>query len=668
MRRHHLPEESAFIFKQVVQHSANAIFITDSQAALTFANEAGESLYLRLQQSQQLALLLSADHPQFELTDGRQPQWLHCQVAPLTDQRYSGFLVIATDITTELHAQREEAHLRWRLEQTMEITEEGFWFWDMQSNEITHNHFWRQIFAIEDEELTHPVYALEQLIHPDDRDEVKRQMREHLRGHTPMFNCQYRIVTPHDEIRWIHNTGKAVRHDGKGMATEMVGKAKDITAEMQRQQEMHHLAWHDQLTQLDNRSRFLHKIELSRQLTQLEGEYAALLYLDLNRFKEVNDTLGHNAGDALLQEVARRLRAAIRSHDAIARLGGDEFAVLVNHLGDNEQEARSKLTVMMNRLLQNLTRDVDLEGSVVSVSSSLGVYLFRKDAGPVADMLHKADMAQYYSKKNRRRWMFWSSRLREEQHHRDTIESGLKRALDNGEFFLEYQPQYSRLGHASGLEALLRWRTPEGKLIAPTTFLPVAESTGLIRQISDWVLNEAGQQLARWHRQPGMEAMRVSVNVSPRHLKRNDFIRVMERVLLQNNIQPHQLTIEVLETALTNDFAEAQRKFNALHDMQVRIALDNFGTGMASLTGLRQLTIDEVKIDRSFVQAVNQQGDYLVTVRAIVAMCQALSIEVVAEGVENSAQFSALADIGCDRFQGWFFSRSLSPDKLVEVL
>ncbi|PIJ51890.1 hypothetical protein BL250_02695 [Erwinia sp. OLTSP20] len=227
MRRHHLPEESAFIFKQVVQHSANAIFLTDSEQLLTFANEAGEALFLRLQQNQQLPALLSAAHLRFEVNDGQQPHWLRCQVARLDDPRYSGFLVIANDITAELHAQCEEAHLRWRLEQTMEITEEGFWFWDMQRNEVSHNHFWQQIFGLQDGALTHPVCTLEKLIHPEDRDEVKRQLREHLRGHTPMFNCQYRIITPHAEIRWIHNTGKAVRHDGKGMATEMVGKAKD---------------------------------------------------------------------------------------------------------------------------------------------------------------------------------------------------------------------------------------------------------------------------------------------------------------------------------------------------------------------------------------------------------------------------------------------------------
>lgn len=668
MRRDRLPEVSSFIFKQVVQHSANAILMVDNQRSLTFANPAGEALFERLLARQQLDEVLAGDVALLELNDNHLPHSLRTHAVTLDEPQFSGQLVIATDITSELRAQREEAHLRWRLEQTLEITEEGFWFWDIQRGEITHNHFWRQIFAIEDQALTHPARAIEQLIHPDDLAEVKRQMADHLRGQTPMFNCQYRIITPHGEVRWIQNSGKAVRHADDGSATEVLGKARDITADKQRQQEMHHLAWHDQLTQLDNRSRLLQKIELTRQQSRQDNEYAALLYLDLNRFKEVNDTLGHSAGDALLQEVARRLRTVIRSHDAIARLGGDEFAVLVNHLGENPQEARTRLTTMMNRLLKNLTRDAELEGSVVNVSSSIGIYLFSDDSTPVAEMLHKADMAQYYSKKNQLRWMFWSAQLREEQHQRDTIESGLKRALDNGEFFLEYQPQYSRSGNALSMEALLRWRTPDGQLIPPASFLPVAESSGLIRPISDWVLNAACQQLASWQHQPGMDALRISVNISPRHLKRNDFIRMMERLLVQSGIRPHQLSVELIETALTDDFAEAQRKLTALHDMQVRIALDNFGTGMASLTALRKLTIDEVKIDRTFVQAIEAREDYQVTVRAIIAMCRAMAIDVVAEGVENSEQFAALSAMGCHRFQGWLFSRSLRPENLAQAL
>ncbi|QKJ86729.1 EAL domain-containing protein [Paramixta manurensis] len=669
MHQYRLPEESLLIFEQIIEHSANAIFLVDDGHRLTFANQHGETLFQRLVAAQLLDNALLSQEQVIEINDGQHPRYIRTHsVATEIQQHAAGHLFIGTDITAEMTAQRQEAHMRHRLEQTLELTDEGFWFWDIPSGLISHNQCWSRIFGFTDRQLHHHESEVFELVHPEDAERVKQTLTRHLRGETPTYVCEYRIIVRGDETRWIINHGKVVRHNDEGRSVEMLGKTQDITEKKEREQEMHNLAWHDPLTQLENRPRFYQKVEQARQQSMANNDYLALLYLDLNRFKEVNDSLGHNAGDLLLKEVAQRLRSTIRGHDAIARLGGDEFAILVNCLGNSHQEAKGKLIVLANRLLDSLSREIEIAGNTVSISSSIGMYLFKDDTTPVAEMLHKADMAQYYSKNNHRKWMIWSDRLRAEQSQRDTIETGLRRALDNGEFYLEYQPQYSRGGEVASLEALLRWRTPDGKIIAPATFIPVAENSGLILNISEWVLEQTCRQLKLWQSQPLFDALRVSVNISPRQLRRTDFIKSVEQVLTRSGINPQQLSFEMLETALTDNMPDAQRKLNILKEMKINIALDNFGTGMASLTGLRKLAIDEVKIDRSFVFDMTENDDFLITIRGIVAMCQALNINIVAEGVEKPAQFAALSDMGCHRFQGWLFSRARSPEQLNEIL
>ncbi len=667
MHRYRLPEDSFLIFEQIIEHSSNAIFIVDGGLMLTFANHPGERLYHHLLATGQLAKTLTEDCAQLDLSTGSVPLWLRTRCVTISEpQATPGQLLIATDITTEVQAQREESLSRWRLEQTLELTEEGFWLWDIASGIISHNQDWNRLFGFEDKRLTHHQDAMFNLIHPDDLAATKQHFLNHLSGQTPLFHCEYRVVDPAGRQRWILNHGKAVRHGESGTVLEMLGKAKDITEKKRREREMLQLAWQDPLTQLDNRNRFYDKIEQARSQADRQ-QFSALLYLDLTRFKEVNDTLGHNAGDELLKIIAQRLRGTLRSHDALSRLGGDEFAVLVTDLGDSYQDARGKLTVLAERLLQNLEHDVIIDDNQLNITSSIGIYLYRHDLAPIAEMMHKADMAQYYSKKNQRKWMFWSTRLREEQRQRDTIENGLRRALKEDEFFLEYQPQFSRCGSVTGLEALLRWRTPDGRLISPATFIPVAENSGLILNISEWVLEKTCAQLKQWQTQPGMETVRVSVNISPRQLKRSDFIRQTQRIVSRSGIDPQRLSFEILESALASDIDDVQRKLTALRDMRINIALDNFGTGMASLTGLRKLGIGEVKIDRSFVMDMERNPDHLMAIRAMIAMCQALGIHIVAEGVEEETQFSALCDMGCHRFQGWYFSRSQTPDRLVHL-
>ncbi len=669
MHRYRLPEENLRIFEQIIAHSSNAIFLADDNNNLTFANHPGRTLFHRLIATHQLNIALSPDEKIIEINDGIHPRYIRTHCVMLQDpDTVPGYVFIGTDITAELTAQREEAHMRQRLEQALEITDEGFWFWDIPSGNISHNHCWSHIFGFSDDQLIHRESDVIHLIHPDDIEQARQAMVQHLRGKTPTYNCEYRVITPQGNILWVANHGKVVRHDEKGMAVEMLGKTQDITEKKLREQEMHQLAWHDPLTQLENRPRFYHSIELARQQSRSDNEYIALLYLDLNRFKEVNDTLGHNAGDQLLKEIAQRLRLAIRNHDSIARLGGDEFALLVRHLGSNYQDARGKLIVLANRILDNIGQDIQIENNIVTISSSIGIYLFNNDPAPVADMLHKADMAQYYSKRNNRKWMVWSEKLCEKQSQRDTIETGLHRALDNGEFYLEYQPQYAENGKVIRVEALLRWRTPQGKMIAPSLFIPVAENSGLIFRINEWALDQVCRQISLWQLQPGFDTLPISINISSRQLKRTDFLKSIERVLAQHKIDPQRLNIEIPEIALSDNLPDTQYKLRVLKEMKIQVVMANFGTGMVSLTGLRKLAINEVKIDRSLVLNMTENSDMLLTLRGIIAMCQALNINIVADGVETKGQFSALCHMGCHHFQGGFFSRALAAEQLPDVL
>ena len=665
MYRHRLPEESLLIFEQIIEHSSSAIFVVDPILALTFANPAGEQLWQQLLSSGLLRQVMAADTPRLDLSTPRQPRLVKTRVIELTTPVAPGCrLLIASDITAEVEAQRAESLTRWRLEKTLELTDEGFWLWDIVSGVISHNSHWNRLFNFHDKKLTHHQDAMFAAMHPDDVASVRQHFAEHLNGRTAQLHCEFRVLTAAG-TRWLQHHGKAVRHNRVGHVVEMLGKSKDITEKKRRESEMLQLAWQDPLTQLDNRARFFDKVELARADAG-NSSFSALLYLDLNRFKEVNDSLGHSAGDELLKLTAQRLRATLRSHDTIARLGGDEFAVLVTSLGDNHATAREKLILLADRLLQNLEQDAVIAERHVNISSSIGIYLYRDEMTPIAEMLHKADMAQYYSKRNQRKWMFWSSRLHAEQRQRDSIESGLRRALSNDELFLEYQPQFSPAGIPLGLEALLRWRTPDGELVPPATFIPVAENSGLILNISEWVLEQTCRQLKAWQSLRGMDHVHVSVNISPRHLRRSDFIAQAERIVSRSGIVPQQLSFEILETALT-DIDDVQRKLLALRDMQLGIALDNFGSGMASLTGLRRLGIDEVKIDRSLVMEMNSDAQQLQTIRAIIAMCQALDINIVAEGVESRQQFDTLCRLGCHRFQGWLFSRSLPVDQVQSL-
>lgn len=421
-----------------------------------------------------------------------------------------------------------------------------------------------------------------------------------------------------------------------------------------------HLAFHDNLTGLANRALFDDRLEHELAGVRRDSHMMALLYLDLDRFKYVNDTLGHPAGDELIREVAQRLRTMLRETDTVARLGGDEFAILqtgINSAADAE--------ILCLRIVEEINRPFDLGGTRVNVGVSIGVALGPSDGSDRVELSRKADIALYSAKmQGRGRYVIFAARMDESIRMRQQTEADLRSALITGDQLeVYYQPLYSaRTGKVTGAEALVRWQHPERGLISPVNFIPIAEETGLIEPLGEWVLEQACSAARRW------DIETISVNVSAQQLRNPAFASKVLAILDATGLDPHRLELEITETSFMENASDCAGYLDALRARGVRIALDDFGTGYSSFGQLRAFSVDRVKIDRSFVNGIDKSKGGSAIIRAIVDMAQANGIEVTAEGVETPEQSSFLASIGCQSLQGFLMSKPVPLHELEQML
>jgi diguanylate cyclase (GGDEF)-like protein len=390
----------------------------------------------------------------------------------------------------------------------------------------------------------------------------------------------------------------------------------------------------------------------------------ALLFLDLDRFKDINDTLGHTCGDQLLTAVADRLREGLRPSEFLARLGGDEFVFLVTGLRDKRSAGS-----FAHSILELLNTPFEVDDKELFISTSIGIALSPDDGDDGDTLLTHADMALYAAKEQgRNAFSYFSEELNREARERRHLEGSLHRALSNGEFHLEYQPQIElRSGRIFSFEALLRWQHPDEGLIPPQRFIPVAEETGLIRRLGEWVLQTACLQCRQWQ-QPGLPPVRVAVNVSGHQFNQPGFIDMVDRVLEETGLDPELLELELTESSL---MAGAQESIMTLIDLKVRgmhLAIDDFGTGYSSLSYLKHFPIDRLKIDRSFVRDIVRDLDDRAIVEAIIAMAHSLGLRVLAEGVEHEDELELLRERGCDEVQGFYFAQPLPPEGVERYL
>jgi diguanylate cyclase (GGDEF)-like protein/PAS domain S-box-containing protein len=453
-------------------------------------------------------------------------------------------------------------------------------------------------------------------------------------------------------------------YDLSGSITHYVSIFSDITERKSAENRLRYLAQYDALTELPNRSLLLHRLEQLIEQAARGALKIAVLFLDLDRFKIINDSMGHEAGDLLLQAVARRIRAAVRHSDTVARMGGDEFVIVLSGLQHSDDAAR-----LAEELLTTVCRPLLLGEQEVSVSASIGISVFPDDGAQAGDLMRNADTAMYRAKSGgRNRYEFYAREMNEHAVERLQTENALRLAIDRRELVLYFQPQIDLAsGAIVGAEALVRWNRPDVGLVLPGEFIPLAEESGLILNIGNWVVREALRQIKVWDA-GGLPAVTIAVNVSAREFHQRGFVESLAQAIYDNAVEPARLELELTESVVVQDVEATSAILDRLHELGVRLSLDDFGTGYSSLNYLRRFPIDKIKIDQSFVGEITGKKRSVRLVRAIIALARSFTMKVIAEGVESSEQLAALRAERCDEIQGYLASPAIEPAQFEVLL
>ena len=510
------------------------------------------------------------------------------------------------------------------------------------------------------EELVTSITDISQQVYvdPKSREEFKRLLTK--QGTVSDFECQ--IYRKDGSKMWISANARAVFKAGVLVGYD--GMNEDITDRKVAEERVQYLAYYDALTDVPNRTLLQDRLSKALASARRQKDKVALLFLDLDRFKNINDSLGHALGDFLLQKVGERLKRWAREQDTVARLGGDEFLIVLTRIRDVADAA-----VAAERLMAAMTNEFIVQGNPLSISCSLGISIF-PDHGESGEILIKnADAAMYSAKeKGRNNFRFFTEKMNAEVEERLTLENSLRLALERNELFLVYQPQMDMAtGNIIGLEALLRWQHPELGLVPPDRFIRIAENSGLIMPIGEWVLRTACSQTRKWQDE-GHAAVSVAVNVSAVQFRQEDFCNLIRRVLQETGLAPQYLELELTESLL---LANADVTFSVLQELKamgLTLAIDDFGTGYSSFSYLRQFRVSKLKVDRSFVRDVAVNPDDAAITSGIISMAKSLNLKVIAEGVETEAQMSFLRAHQCDEIQGYYFSKPLTVDKVADKL
>ncbi|MFH2210731.1 MAG: EAL domain-containing protein, partial [Pseudomonadota bacterium] len=459
--------------------------------------------------------------------------------------------------------------------------------------------------------------------------------------------------------------------DASNQPTHYVAAFTDITERKAADERIHHLAFYDPLTGLPNRRLLMDRAEHALASSTRTREYGALLFIDLDNFKTLNDTQGHVVGDQLLIEVGKRLVACVREVDTVSRLGGDEFVLLLEDLGHEEESAAALAESIAEKIRAHLGQPFQLEGlpQECDTSSSIGLTLFRNQESSLNTLFKQADLALYQAKDAGRDTLrFFNPAMQASLEARTAMERALRKGLEQREFQLYYQPLVNPAGKCLGAEALLRWLPPDRESVSPDQFIPLAEETGLIIPIGSWVLKTACAQLKAWERHVATNELSLSVNISARQFLQPDFSSRVEHALAESGANPARLKLELTESVVLQNVDEAIERMNSIRALGIRLSLDDFGTGYSSLSYLKKLPVEEVKIDRSFVRDIMQDPDDAAIVRAVLALSHSLNLSVVAEGVETDQQLAFLTQYGCRIFQGYLFSRPIPEDEFSRYL
>ena len=575
-------------------------------------------------------------------------------------------LTISSTEMQELYEQLRASETRYAL--AAEGANDGLWDWDLTAPEnVYYSPRWCEIMGVaaDHSRLLDKQCWLEK-IHPEDYKNVSMELDAHLQGKTKHFQNEHRVLHNGGEYRWVLIRGLAVR-DGKGKACRIAGSLTDITDRKHFEEKLAHDAFHDALTGLPNRKRLLQRIERSMlRAGRSANNNFAVLFIDLDRFKTINDSLGHQAGDELLLKTADKLLNLIRPSDMVARLGGDEFVVLIENVKEPKRANR-----IAERILRDLQKPTKINGQKIHVGASIGIAFSSANYDKPEDLIRDADLAMYRAKvKGKGRYETFDSKLRSGAVSLLQTEIDLRRAIERGEFILNYQPIVSlNSDDIVGFESLIRWNHPTRGLVAPDNFISVAEETGLILPIGKWVIRESCRQMREWQKEfTAAHSMIINVNLSARQLESKDLVEQIEVILQETGLNPNCLKLEITESAIMNNAEEAVATVVALRKMGVRVSIDDFGTGYSSLSYLHRFPINTLKIDRSFVSRIGNADEHAEIIRTIITLAFNLGIDVVAEGVENIEQLDFLRQMNCNFGQGFYYSRPVNGLSAAEMI
>jgi len=575
-------------------------------------------------------------------------------------------LASALSRASEFEAKRRQVEALARFEATYTSSLAGIMTLDVEGRIVDANPALQELMGYSEEEFA-GTRAID-YVHPDDRAPLLGMYRRRVRREAGPATLEHRILCKDGDERWVNSSVSFIR-DSDGRVAMAILMVQDVTQRKRTEQALlaqsqlnEHQARHDALTGLANRTLFGERIEQVLEAARSSGELVAVMVMDLDRFKEVNDSLGHHAGDALLQEVAVRLSGALRASDALARLGGDEFGILVTC-----PSGESAATAVADKLMEALEEPITVQNLPLVVEASIGIALYPDDGTDVDTLLRAADVAMYTAKEEKTGYGFFDGSVRQLDLARLTLVGELRRALEKRELVLHYQPQALLCGdEIRSVEALLRWNHPERGLIGPDEFIPLAQQTGLIRPLTLHVIGEALRQCRDWESE-GLK-LAVAVNVSTRNLLDVEFPSQVRDLLDAWQLDAGRLELEITEDAVLTDPVRTKAILEELAAMGVRVSIDDFGTGYSSLAYLKRLPISQIKIDRSFVMGMESDEDDATIVRSTIDLGRNLGLEVVAEGVESAQTWNQLRELGCTIAQGYYLSRPLPPRELADWL
>lgn len=549
-----------------------------------------------------------------------------------------------------------------RYELAVEGADCGIWDWDVENDIYYFSQKWKDYLSFENNEVGNTFEAWTNLLHPDEKNDVISKIRRYILSKSGAYENIYRMRCKNGQYFWILSKAKAIRN-AEGRVVRVAGSHTDITEQKLIEKRLNLLAYYDVLTELPNRISF--EADVTRLINDenINNKNFALIYMDIDNFKHINDTIGHTSGDVLLKNISNTLKCHVKASDLVARLSGDEFAIIFNDIKSKE-DITDKLQILLN----NLRKPWLLEKQEFFISFSIGIAVYPEDGIDLNTLLKNADIAMYQVKKKMKdNFSFYSLAMHENSVKYIRMVNELRRAIDKEEFKLYFQPIINLTNFKlEAVEALIRWMHPENGIVSPAEFIPLAEETGLIIDIGKWALRTSLAQKKNWE-EKGFPHIKMSVNVSGKSITDNEFIDDIKELILKTELNCEEIQIEVTETAIMANINTSTKILNEIKDMGMKIALDDFGTGYSSLTYLKKLPIDTVKLDRDFIKNISDSGKDNVIVESVIKLTHDLNLDIIAEGIETEEQLSFLKLNKCDYGQGYFFSKPITKEEIEKL-